>query len=237
MDGLKEFLTISSGDGFGDGSGSGDGSVSGDGYGDGSGYGYGSGSGFGSGDGSGYGFGSGDGSGYGSVSGDGYGDGDGFGFGVKSIGGMVVSVIDGVETIVTRIKGNVAKGYILSNDLQLSPCYVVKNNKYFAHGKTLRAANEALQDKIFSDLDVDGRIAEFIKKFKASKKYPAKTFFDWHGKLTGSCELGRESFAKNHNIDLENDVFTVAEFIALTENEYGGEVIKRLKEKCTSEKT
>ena len=206
MDGLKEFLTI--GYGYGDGYGSGDGD----------GYGYGDGSGSGCGDGYGYGY------GYGSGYGDGYGD------GVKAINGTIVNLIDGVETIVTRVKGNVAKGYILSNDLQLSPCYVVKNNKYFAHGKTLRAANEALQDKIFSDLDVDGRIAEFIKKFKANAKYPAKTFFDWHGKITGSCELGRESFARNHNIDLENDVFTVAEFIALTENEYGSEVIKRLKE-------
>jgi hypothetical protein len=193
MDGLKEFLTISSGDGYGDG--------------------------------------------FGSGSGSGYGDGYGSGYGVKAINGMAVSLIDSVETIVTRVKGNVAKGYILNNDLQLSPCYVVKNNKYFAHGKTLRAANEALQNKIFSDLDVDGRIAEFIKKFKANAKYPAKTFFDWHGIITGSCELGRESFVRNHNIDLENDVFTVAEFIALTENEYGGEIIKRLKEKYTSEKT
>ena len=84
------------------------------------------------------------------------------------------------------------------------------------------------EDKIFSDLDVDGRIAEFIKKFKASTKYSAKDFFDWHGKITGSCELGRNF--KKSQYRLRNDVFTVAEFIALTENEYGGEIIKRLKE-------
>jgi hypothetical protein len=226
--------------GFGDGSGYGSGYGSGSGDGDGSGFGFGGGAGYGSGFGSGGGYGSGfgygDGYGFGDGSGSGSDDGYGFGYGsgdgdgVKAINGMSVSLIDSVETIVTRVKGNVAKGYILSNDLQLSPCYVVKNDKYFAHGKTLRAANEALQDKIFSDLDVDGRIAEFIKKFKANAKYPAKTFFDWHGKITGSCELGRESFARNHNIDLENDVFTVAEFIALTENEYGGEIIKKLKE-------
>ena len=228
MDGLKEFLTIGYGYGGGDGSGYGDGDGSGSGSGNSYGYGdgYGGGGGYGDGDGSG----SGNSYGYGDGSGNSYSYGDGDGDGVKSINGTIVNLIDGVETIVSRVKGNVAKGYILSNDLQLSPCYVVKNNKYFAHGKTLKGANEALQDKIFSDLDVDERIAEFVKRFKASTKYSSKDFFDWHGKLTGSCEQGRENFAKNHNIDLENDMFTVAEFLKLTENEYGSEVIKRLKE-------
>lgn len=240
MEGLKEFLTIGSGygSGYGSGDGGGDGDGDGDGGGYGSGYGGGDGDGDGGGDGSGYGCGygggygsgDGDGDGYGSGYGDGSGYGSGDGCGVKSINGTIVNLIDGIETIIAKIKGNVAKGYILSNDLQLSPCYVVKNNKYFAHGETLKGANEALQDKIFSDLDVDERIAEFIKRFKASTKYSAKDFFDWHGKITGSCELGRESFARNHSIDLDNDVFTVAEFIELTENAYGSEVIKRLKE-------
>lgn len=32
------------------------------------------------------------------------------------------------------------------------------------------------------------------------------------------------------NINIDKDKFTVAEFIELTENDYGGEIIKKLKE-------
>ena len=42
--------------------------------------------------------------------------------------------------------------------------------------------------------------------------------------------MGRKSFARNHNIDIKNDMMTVKEFMDLTENAYCGEVIKELKE-------
>lgn len=41
--------------------------------------------------------------------------------------------------------------------------------------------------------------------------------------------MGRKSFAKNHNIDIDNDVMTVKEFIDLTEDAYCGEIIKDLR--------
>jgi len=46
------------------------------------------------------------------------------------------------------------------------------------------------------------------------KKYKGSVFFDWHHYLTGSCLMGRESFVKNHGINLD-DEFTVDEFIKL----------------------
>ena len=61
-----------------------------------------------------------------------------------------------------------------------------------------------------------------------NKEYPNNDFYDWHGKLTGSCSLGRESFAKNNGIDLSGKM-TVSEFISLTENAYGSDVIKQVK--------
>ena len=42
--------------------------------------------------------------------------------------------------------------------------------------------------------------------------------------------MGRNAFVKNHDINL-NDVFTVDEFIALCINDYGGEIIGKLKER------
>lgn len=171
--------------------------------------------------------------GYGSGSGSGYGDcsGYGSGYGIKKYNDFNVFVIDEVETIITNIKKNVAKGYILHSDLTLEPCFVIKQNNIFAHGKTLHKAQSALLSKLFNGMSIEERIDVFLEKFSMSEKYPAKDFFDWHGKLTGSCEMGRSAFAKERNIDLESDLLTVDEFIELTESSYGKEVIKKLKER------
>lgn len=198
---IKEFLSVNNGYGDGDGSG------------DGSGYGYGSSDGYGSG----YGDGSGSGSGY------------GYGYGIKSINGDIVYQIDSIPTVIKHIKGNVAKGFILNSDLSLSPCYIIKGHNKFAHGETLEKALKDLEDKIFEDIDTDEAIELFLKEFSdLNKKYPAKDFYLWHNRLTGSCEMGRNSFVKNGGYDLEHDMFTVQEFIDITRNAYGGDIIKQL---------
>ena len=172
------------------------------------------------------------GSGDGSGSGSGYGSGDGSGGeGIKEIYGCTVYSIDNMPTIISRIHGNYAKGFVLNEDLTLTPCFVVKGRTFFAHGETLRDALTALENKLFSDMDVDERIRLFMKRFPDVKKeYPAMDFFEWHNKLTGSCELGRKAFAKDHGIDIEKDTMTVREFIDLTKNSFGGSVIKQLEE-------
>ena len=184
-----------------------------------------------SGDGSGYGSGYGYGDGYGYGYGDGSGYGSGDGYGVKTFGEHVVCMIDNVATIITRVMGNLAKGFILNDDLTLSPCFVVKGQNLFAHGETVKAAQAALQEKIFERMDTDEKIDTFLNTLKLGKKYPAKTFYEWHHKLTGSCEMGRNSFCARHNIDLANGMYTVEEFIEITESDYGGEIIKRIKER------
>lgn len=187
--------------------------LSGDGYGDGNGNGYG------------YGYGCGYGYGYGNGYGDGYGD------GIKNINGYDVYSVDDTPTIFTHIHGNVAKGYILERDVILKPCYIVKGNGYFAHGETLREAQSALEEKILDDMDIEEKIELFKGKFPdVNEEYPVKDFYQWHHSLTGSCEMGRKSFARSHNIDIENDMMTVKEFIDLTEDAYCGEIIKELKE-------
>lgn len=70
--------------------------------------------------------GSGSGFGFGSGSGSGDGDGYGYGFGVKSINGNPIYVVDNIPTIITNVKGNIAKGFILHTDLSLTPCFIVK---------------------------------------------------------------------------------------------------------------
>ena len=231
-------------DGDGDGSGynSSNGFSDGSGYGCGygvsdcaSGWGYGCGTGCGDGD-YGYGYGCGTGcgdGGYGYGCGTGCGDGGsgvGSGYGIKSFCGETVYIIDGIQSIVKRIKGNLAKGYILNSDFTKTTCYVVKSDGCFAHGETLKKAREALQIKIFERMDIDETISEFRKKFKPGVKYPGEDYFVWHHYLTGSCEMGRRSFVNDRGIDLA-DTFTPEEFIEICKDAYGGEIIRQLKER------
>jgi hypothetical protein len=157
-------------------------------------------------------------SGYGSGSGD----------GIKSINNQKVYIIDSVQTIIYYVRGNYAKGAILQSDLTLKPCWIAKCGDFFAHADTLHTAVEEAQAKHNQNLSQEERIAMFITEFQKEKKYPAHKFFVWHNTLTGSCKMGRKNFCEEHGIDIDNDQFTVAEFIELTINSYGGEIIKEL---------
>ena len=232
---IERFVTpIYNGYGYGYGRGYGDAYGWGDGSGDGSGSGYGDGSGRGYGDGSGSGDGSGDGSGSGcgDGSGDGYGDIDGS---LISFNNELIYYVDGIPTIISKVHGNLAKGYVINADLTTTPCYVIKHNNLFAHGETVKEAEQALEKKIFSRMNADEKIDAFLKKFNLVDKYPAKDFYEWHHKLTGSCEFGRNQFVKNHFIDIENGMYTVQEFIDITKNDFGGSIIEQLAERIESD--
>ena len=222
---IQDFLKIDygSGAGFGDGSGY----SFGHGNTDGSGYGY------GFDDGLGYGDGSGVSSGVGSDDGSGIGNRFGYSDGVLSINNQKVYLVDGIQTIITKIRNNIAKGFILKDDLTLKPCYVVKSNNMFAHGKDLKEAMKSLQEKIFEDLSEEERIDMFLNEFEKDKKYKGHVFFDWHNKLTGSCLMGRELFVEENELDLEKE-YTVDEFIELTKNAYGSKIIKDLEKRWNS---
>ena len=202
--------------------------ISGDGYGDGYGYGYGSGSDSGSGSGSGYGYSNceGDCDDFGSSDGSGYGY--GYSDGVKEINGHKVYWVDTAQTIITSVRGNVAQGFILQSDLQLEPCFIVKENNKFAHGNTLRDAFTSLQEKLYNDSTEGERIEAFKRKFPSyDAKYDNRDLFAYHHVLTGSCRMGRVSFVADKGLSLDGKT-TVREFVELTKNAYGGEIIKQL---------
>ena len=205
MENVRDWLRVDKRSGYGCGSGCGSGSGSGCGYG--------------------YGCGDGDGDGYGSGYGDGYGD-----VGLATINGHDIFLIDNVPTIIVSIHLSLAKGYILNSDLTMTPCYVVKDGGLFAHGPTAQEAQEALRKKRFENMDTDEAIEKFCETFKQGERYPGRDFFEWHHYLTGSCKMGREAFVRRHDIDLDQE-YTVDEFIELTENDYGSEIIKNLKER------
>lgn len=245
MEALKKFLRseiisgAAYGDGYGYGAGSGYGSGDGNGYGndDGSGSGYGSGKGYGSGSGNGHGsgsdsgysngYGDGNGSGDGNGNGNGYGYGSGYCSGIESIDGKRIHHIDSIPTIISAIKGNMARGFIVNQDLTLTRCVVVKKGDLFAHGKSLKEAQKALTDKWVLRSPIKERISAFKAEFKEDKKYLGKKFFDWHYRLTGSCELGRKTFVKNNGISLRKK-YSIHEFVELAKDTYGGEIVRQL---------
>lgn len=99
--------------------------------------------------------GSGSGSGFGSVSGSGY--------DIKAINGLNIYNIDDVPTVITHVRGNIARGGILNSDLSISPCYIVKSERFFAHGETLKKAHSALLDKLLDNMTIEERNAALQK--------------------------------------------------------------------------
>ena len=163
----------------------------------------------------------------GSGSGDGYGD--GYGDGLKSIGGKRIYKIDDVPTVITSARSGVATGFIVQSDLTLSPCYIVKENNRFAHGENLHEAYNDLMEKLYDDSSEEERLEKFREHFPDfSRKYPAEDLFVWHHVLTGSCRAGREAFCRDRGIDIKNNEYTVYEFIEITKDAYGGDIIRKL---------
>lgn len=231
-DRIKVFLNYNSGSdcelgsGFGDGSGQGFKSC----FGSGRGFGSGPGTSFGFGRGWGCEFGSGDGNGrgYGDEFRFDSGDGSGYNRGIKEINGETVYIVDGVQTIIKSVHDNIARGFILQNDLTLEPCYIAKEQSKFAHGSTLHEAFNALQEKLYDDITEEERIEAFHKKFpEYNVLYSNRDLFTYHHILTGSCRMGRESFCKDMGIDLD-DSTTVREFVSLTKDSYGSNIICKL---------
>ena len=214
--------------GFGSGSGSGSGSGPGSGYG--CGYGFGDGSGSGDGDGYGYGSGSGSGDGDGYGSGSGNDSGDDSGDGVVEYNHQKVYKIDGAPTIIDNVHGNYAKGKILKNDLTVRECFIAKCGNYFAHGATLKQALSDASEKYNENKPLEERISEFNEKFPDNDiLIDGNELFSWHHILTGSCLFGRKLFCSDKGLDV-NAKYTVREFISLTENAFGSDVIRKLKQ-------
>ena len=218
---IKRFLSYGNGNGNGNGDGDGDG--------------------YGNGDGDGYGDGNGNGNGYGYGDGDGNGNGYGYGYGygnryIQFFKGYPVTFIDSVPTLLKRVEldddlNGVAIGWILNSDFTTTRTYVVKRDGMFAHGNTLDEAVQAVQEKVLESKPVEERINAFIEAFPLEDSFvSARKLFDWHHILTGSCLQGRQAFCRDKGIDMDAE-YTIAQFIVLTENAYGGAVIRALRER------
>ena len=153
---------------------------------------------------------------------------------IDSICGQKIYYIDSIPTIITSVKKNIAKGYILNNDLTLTPCFIAKNDSLFnralfAHGDNLKSALSALQDGIIIRLNVDERVKAFVNAHpNGNTTYTVEHFSTWHFRLTGSYNLGCNYFADSNGLNT-TDNMTVLEFIKLAKkDEYCSKIIKQL---------
>jgi len=139
-----------------------------------------------------------------------------------------VHVIDGLQTIIESVHGTYARGWILQKDLTLGPCYIAKVGNYFAHGKTLRKAQADAQAKYEKNMPLAERLSAFKQQYPTlDTEATAEDLYRWHGVLTGSCRMGRDSFCREHGITMA-DTMTVRRFIDLTKDAYGGDAIRQL---------
>ena len=177
--------------------------------------------------GDGHGSGDGDGDGYGY--GDGYGSGSGSGYGVIEYNHQKVYKIDGIPTIIDSVHGNYAKCKILKDDLTLIECFIAKCGNFFAHGENLKQALSDASEKYNENKPLEERIDEFNETYPDNDTpIDGNELFSWHHILTGSCLFGRNEFCSDKGLDV-NAKYTVREFISLTENAFGSDVIKQLK--------
>lgn len=166
--------------------------------------------------------------GRGSGYGYGYGYGHGSGSRIKGVNGAELYSVDDILTRIDKVKSQIAKGAIFNRDFTFTPCYIAKYNGFFGHGDSAREALNAAIEKYEEQMPEEDRIRAFVDAHNPEIKYPNQDFFIWHHKLTGSCEMGRKTFARDHEIDMDASM-TVLEFIKLTENDFGGSIIKKLK--------
>ena len=149
---------------------------------------------------------------------------------IKALNGNIVDYIDSVPTIITQVRGNIACGYTVKDDLTLSPCYIAKAGNSFAHGFTLKEAVADAEAKEMENMPIEERIKKFVEVFGSmDSEHTGKEFYDWHHILTGSCRMGRDEFCKAHDVDLKK-MYSVKYFLDLTAQSYGSNVIKQVRE-------
>ena len=171
------------------------------------------------------GYGSGYGDGDGSGDGSGYGSGYGDGIRIKQFKGRKVYYIDNIPCIFKSVHENYASVEVLDvNSLELKKAFIGKFENCFAHGETIRDAIEDARNKYYQSLDFDEAKEKLLEEFKEKGKLTVKELYSWHGILTGSCRFGRTQFQTEHNLK-DDDLLTLAEFVELTKNAFGGDRI------------
>ena len=145
---------------------------------------------------------------------------------IKTLNGHIVDFVGGKPTIITLINGIIAEGYIVGNDLTLNPCYLVRVGNTFTHGSTLEEAILRAGLKVRNRKPIEQLVQEFVDEFGTlDSRHKGMEYYVWHCVLTYSSQFMRDLFCRVNKIDL-NQLYTVRQFLQMTANVYGGDVIR-----------
>ena len=158
-------------------------------------------------------------------------DGSGSNIIIKMLHKNFVFEIDGMAFIPLKVKESFVAGISVSKkDFSERKCFLGKFGNCVAHGSSIKEAIISAQEKYFSSFNFEQKKEQLLKLFEEKGKLSVKELYFWHGALTGSCRFGRSEFQREHNLK-DDDLLSLSEFIKLTENSFGGEKIKLLKNK------
>lgn len=150
-------------------------------------------------------------------------------WGITAINNDNLYDIGDLSILIDCIRKNYAKGRILKADLSTRPCYVARVGHFIALGDTLRQAVNEAQAEYLHNLPLAERIAKFNREFPNREvKVFASGLFLWHHILTGSCLEGRKAFCEEHGLNWKYGFYSVNDFIRLTRDAEGGDIIRIL---------
>ena len=158
----------------------------------------------------------------------GSGSGEGEGYTLMILYGRIVHYIDGIPCLPVSAHGDtMAVDVIDEQDWTLSRAYVARWQGEAAHGETVRKAVEAARNKYFARMGPGEKKRQLLDLFAEKGRLTVKELYAWHGRITGSCEFGRSRFQEEHGFK-DDDTLSLEEFVELTRNAYGGDLIASL---------
>ena len=123
-------------------------------------------------------------------------------------------IVDNILSKVIKRKGNVLK---VINHSDTKESYIVEQNGYYSHGRTLDEARESLLYKMstrdlneFKELTLD----TVLTKEESIRMYMS---------ITGACAFGTKQFVDNQDT---KEKYSIREIIELTKGQYGNEKLK-----------
>ena len=123
-------------------------------------------------------------------------------------------IIDNILSKIVKRKGNILK---VINHSDTEESYIVEQNGYYSHGRTLDEARTSLVYKLstrdlseFEELTLDS----VLSKEESIRMYMS---------VTGACAFGTRQFIESREI---KDEYSIKEIIELTIGQYGNEKLK-----------
>jgi len=158
----------------------------------------------------------------------GSGSGDGDGYRITRYRQKKVYYIDNIPCVFKSVHNNWASVEIINADFTTRPAIIAKLDGVYAHGRTVKKAFASALEKDMDSMSDEEKKACFLSEFPDyDTTYKNADFFGWHHTITGSCETGREQFARDRGIEMAGKM-TVREFVELTKGSYCGDKIAAL---------